>query len=39
MNKYTVTVKPNSDAFAAILRYDPEVVIELDRSDEAENAK
>ena len=34
MNTYTVTVKPNANAFAAILRFDPEAVIELEDSDE-----
>lgn len=34
MNVYEVTVKPNSDAFAAIQRFDPEVLIELKDSDE-----
>ena len=32
---YTVTVKPNSNAFAAIQRFDPEVLIELEANDEA----
>ena len=35
MNTYTVTVKPNFNAFAAIMRFDPEVLIELEDSDEA----
>ena len=35
MNTYTVTVKPDSNAFAAIQRFDPEVLIELEDSDEA----
>ena len=34
MNTYTVTVKPNSNAFAAILRFDHEAVIELEDSNE-----
>ena len=34
MNTYTVTVKPNSNAFAAIQRFDPNVLIELEDSDE-----
>ena len=34
MNTYTVTVKPDSNAFAAIMRFDPEVLIELEDSDE-----
>lgn len=30
MKTYTVTVRPNSDAFAAIRRFDPEAAIELE---------
>ena len=35
MNTYTVTVKTNSNAFAAIQRFNPEVLIELEDSNEA----
>ena len=31
---YTVTVKPDSNAFAAIQRFDPEVLIELEDGNE-----
>ena len=34
MKFYTVTVKPDANAFAAILRFDPSVMIELEDSDE-----
>ena len=33
MKAYTVTVRPNADAFAAILRFDPDAVIELETAD------
>lgn len=33
MKIYTVVVKPNSNAFAAIVRFDPEAVVELDGGD------
>jgi len=35
MKPYTVTVKPMSDAFAAILLFDPDARIELESGDEA----
>ena len=35
MNTYTITVKPESDAFAAIQRFDPDALIELEANDEA----
>ena len=34
MNVYEVTVKPNANAFAAIQRFDPSVLIELEANDE-----
>ena len=34
MNVYKVTVKPNANAFAAIQRFDPSVLIELEANDE-----
>lgn len=34
MNTYTVTVRPNADAFAAILRFDPDAWIELETAAE-----
>ena len=34
-NTYTVTVKPMSDAFAAILRFDPDAWVEFESGDEA----
>ena len=33
-NTYAVTVRPNADAFAAILRFDPDVRIELETAAE-----
>jgi hypothetical protein len=33
MNTYTVTVAPNSDAFAAIRRLDPDALIEFESGD------
>jgi hypothetical protein len=35
MKTYTVTVKPNSNAFAALMRFDLEVVIEFEHGDES----
>lgn len=35
MNTYTIIVKPNSNAFAAILRFDPDAMIEFDHGDES----
>ena len=34
MNTYTIAVKPESDAFAAIQRFDPDALIELEANDE-----
>ena len=34
MNVYKVTVKPNSDAFSAIMRFDHDVLIELEDGNE-----